>query len=338
MIKENNISIVVIGRNEAYNLDQTFQAILSINYPKDNYELIYVDTNSTDNSVEIANKYTDKVFIEKREWSTPGLARNRGLVEAKNEIIHFIDGDIIIDKDYIKYAVAKMQEDNIDAVYGFLLEKSSKGVNDLLLTHWKSRVEGYHNATGGGGTYKKSALLSINGYDERIRKGQETEMGERFLKAGCKIWFMDKKMGEHDYGVKKVKDLLWIYYIDGVNKSHLHLTKGNSDFYQSSKKSAFNNLVFFVGYFTLIGFLLVLFGAIGIVYSILLYYFYFIFKFIILKRNLNKIDIKYNFMLYSMKIVVLYGQIEFYIKCLLKKGYYAEVIKKKDVLLNNAIV
>ena len=98
------ISIIVIGRNEEKNLNATFTAINNINYPKDKYEIIYVDTNSTDKSVEIANTYTDKVFVEKRKWSTPGLARNRGLIEAKYDIIHFIDGDLklikIIKKSY----------------------------------------------------------------------------------------------------------------------------------------------------------------------------------------------------------------------------------------------
>lgn len=326
------VSIVVIGYNEANNLHYTFNAIKSINYPKELIEVIYVDSGSTDGSVYIAKEYTNKVFVERAVWATPGLARNRGLVEAENEIIHFIDGDIIIDKDYLFNAVNKIQDKNIDAVYGFLIEKSQKGVNNLLLTHWKGRSEGYHNATGGGGTYKKSALLSINGYDERIRKGQETEMGERFLKASYKIWFIDKKMGEHDYGVKRLKDLFWIYYIEGINASHLFLLKGNTQFFKRFKRIAMNNYLFFIVFLVITFFSIFSFGMSGIIFVFILYYVYFILKYVFIKRVKGTKELLYAFLRYSMRMVFLYGQIKFALKCLFDRPYYRSVIKAKEIL------
>ena len=322
------VSIVVIGYNEANNLHDTFKAINSINYPK---ELIYVDTNSIDNSVEIAKKYTNKVFIEKREWSTPGLARNRGLIEAKFDIVHFIDGDITIDKDYIKKAVDKIQEPNIDAVYGFLEEKSSEGVNNILLTHWAGRKEGYHKATGGGGTYLKSALLSVNGYDERIRRGQETELGERFLNGGFKIWFMEERMGEHDYGVKTVVDLIKIFFFDGFNKSQIYLTNGRTEFYKLNKRNSISNLLFFFILTIVFSILLYFTGFFAFFYVLILYYSYFVFKYLIMRKHRDIKKIKYFFMMYSFKIVTLIGQIIFFIKAT-NKNYRNSVVVEKDKL------
>lgn len=333
MIELPNVSIVVIGLNEEDNLDSTFNAIKSIDYPKDKYEIIYVDTNSTDRSVEIAKKHIEKVIIEKREWSTPGLVRNRGLVEAKYSIVHFIDGDVIINKDYLRKAVEKIQQSNIDAVYGYLEEKSKSGINDILLTHWKDRKEGYHTATGGGGTYKKDALLRIDGYDERIRKGQETELGERFLKAGFKIWFMNTSMGVHDYGVRNLLDLCKIFFLDGINKSHLHLTNGKTEFYKINKKHALNNLFFFGFFLFMFVILLYIFGTIGIFLIIIIYYAYFALKYLLLKRVNSWIQLKYFFLIYSMKFVSLLGQLKFYLKCFLDKEYCQLVINEKQKLI-----
>ena len=334
MINNNSpqsVSIVVIGKNEANNLDATFQAINNINFPKNNFEVIYVDTNSTDNSVEIAKIYTNKVFTEKREWSTPGLARNKGIIEAKFEIVHFLDGDITIDKEYIKKAVDKIQEPNIDSVYGYLEEKSKEGVNDVLLAHWAGRKEGYHEATGAGGTYLKSALLTINGYDERIRKGQETELGERFLDAGFKIWFMNEPMGIHDYGVRKLTDLVKIFYLDGICKSHLYMTNGKTNFYIVNKKKAISNFLFFILFSIILLVLLFFFGSISLIYSILIYFGYFIFKYVIIKKLKDPVQLKYFLIIYTFRIFTLFGQIRFYLKSFNSK-YRNSVILEKDIL------
>jgi len=106
------VSISVIGYNEAKNLNQTFTAIRKINYPTDRIELIYIDSGSSDNSIGIAKLYCDKYFIE-NQFPTAARNRNRGLIECKNDIIHFIDGDIIIDPDYLKFAVEKLLEGEV---------------------------------------------------------------------------------------------------------------------------------------------------------------------------------------------------------------------------------
>ena len=88
------VSIVVVGHNEARNLHNCFAAIKNMDYPNDKLEVIFVDSNSNDNSVEIAKKYTNKVFLEKSYWSTAGEAFNRGIVESSSDFVHITGGDI----------------------------------------------------------------------------------------------------------------------------------------------------------------------------------------------------------------------------------------------------
>ena len=63
-----DISIVVIGLNEGKNLHDTFTAIREMDYPQEKLELIFVDTGSSDHSVEIAGEFTDKVFNRPLEF------------------------------------------------------------------------------------------------------------------------------------------------------------------------------------------------------------------------------------------------------------------------------
>ena len=55
------------------------------------YELIIVCDDCSDNSAEIARKYTDRVF--EVDWHNCGKSRNKGLDEAKGEWILFMDDD-----------------------------------------------------------------------------------------------------------------------------------------------------------------------------------------------------------------------------------------------------
>jgi len=322
------ISIVVIGMNEEKNLDTTFSAIQNMDYPAEKLELIYCDTGSSDESVNIAKKYTDKVFIEKSNWPTPGLARNRGLLEASHDIVHFIDGDIQIDKNYLKKAVDKIQQSDVDAVYGFLEERSKQGINKILLSHWKNKKEGYSSATGGGGTYKKSCLLRVNGYDERIRKGQETELGERLRKAGYKIWFLNTIMGIHNYGVKSIIDYCKIQIIDGKSKSYNMLLGETNQFFMDIKKRSINNIVvntflFIMGAILIILKEFLLLGMGLFIWAVI----YPTIKFYVIRKIHDKDRIKSVLLTNITRPLAFWGQITIFVKYL----YYSK-IKKNEFL------
>lgn len=84
------ISVCIITKNEAERLEQCLQALQSFSF-----EIVVVDTGSTDNSKEIARKYTDKVFdfIWIDDFSA---ARNYAAKCAAHNIIFPIDTDEIV--------------------------------------------------------------------------------------------------------------------------------------------------------------------------------------------------------------------------------------------------
>src|SRR3989338_1007194 len=64
-----------------------------------NYEIIVVDSYSTDGTVQLARKY-GKVVFEKRKG--PGAARNAGARHARGSILVFADADVRFWKDFMK--------------------------------------------------------------------------------------------------------------------------------------------------------------------------------------------------------------------------------------------
>lgn len=236
------VSLVVIGKNEANNLEDTFNAILKMDYPPEKIEIIYVDTGSADKSVQIATQYAHRVFVEQSRWPTSGLARNRGLIEAKHEIIHFIDGDISISKDYLKQAVNRILLPEVDAVTGYFVEKRTDKFFNRIMDIRRDGInhqERFCESTNGGGTYLKSKLLLVNGYDERILKGQESDLGIRYREKGFRILFIDQIQGVHNFDINSVVDFMRFKYYYGKSGGYLLKAKSDvNDYIRSIQKAA----------------------------------------------------------------------------------------------------
>lgn len=94
------LSIGMIVKNEEKFLDQCLNALIPILKNVDS-ELIIVDTGSTDSTVEIAKKYTNKVLYF--EWCKDfAKARNESLKNASGEWFLYIDADeILVDANEI---------------------------------------------------------------------------------------------------------------------------------------------------------------------------------------------------------------------------------------------
>lgn len=85
------LSIVMMIKNEEKYLNRTLEKLLPLMKEIDS-ELIILDTGSTDNSVDIARKYTDKVYF--CEWNNNfGNMRNKSISYAKGEWILVLDAD-----------------------------------------------------------------------------------------------------------------------------------------------------------------------------------------------------------------------------------------------------
>jgi glycosyltransferase involved in cell wall biosynthesis len=79
------ISVVVITKNEAENIEDCLRSVSWAD------EIIVLDDNSSDNTVELAKKYTDKVFS--RKMDIEGKHRNYAYSLAKNKWVLSLDAD-----------------------------------------------------------------------------------------------------------------------------------------------------------------------------------------------------------------------------------------------------
>jgi glycosyltransferase involved in cell wall biosynthesis len=306
------VSVIVIGLNEARRLPETLASIRNSDYPAP-IELIYVDSGSKDNSVEVAGQLCDKVFVE-AIWPTAARNRNRGLMEGHHEIMHFLDGDIIMDPGYLRTAVEKLLEGEVQCVFGFLEEKSEKGLSKILLHDYGNRKPGVIDSPGAGGTFIKKALIDINGWDERIPRGEESELGERFRKAGYKIWYLDSKMGTHDYGVTSFRGFLKKQMREGYSYGAISLIRSDDPFFVNTKKVLRNNIVFHAGLLVILTVSVFLKTAWLLVLLFILYLLWLFVKYRVIQGIKNPDTIIYFLLSNLTKSVVFFGYILFRVR------------------------
>ena len=116
------ISICMIMKNEERCLERCLKSLTPLREQLP-CELIITDTGSTDRSIEIAEKYADKLLHF--EWCNDfSAARNFGLEEAKGEWIMVIDADEELVED-VSHLVKFFTSEEKYKYYGCFLKKKN---------------------------------------------------------------------------------------------------------------------------------------------------------------------------------------------------------------------
>jgi glycosyltransferase len=131
------VSIITITYKAEGTLEDTIQSVLNQSY--NNIEYIIIDGKSTDGTMDIISKYSEKISKIVSE-------KDNGLYDAINKGINLATGDVIallhaddfyIHQDVIKEYVKTFNTDNADAVYANLYYVDSHST-DKIIRKWNS--------------------------------------------------------------------------------------------------------------------------------------------------------------------------------------------------------
>ncbi len=131
------VSIITVCYNSASTIDDTIQSILSQDY--EDIEYLIIDGVSSDNTLEIANKYSAKIAIIRSE-PDKGMydAINKGIQLCTGDIVGILNADdIYIDNKVIEEVVSKMRNENADSLYSDLYYVATEDTNKVI-RNWVS--------------------------------------------------------------------------------------------------------------------------------------------------------------------------------------------------------
>ncbi|HET9641480.1 MAG TPA: glycosyltransferase [Candidatus Paceibacterota bacterium] len=187
------VSIIIPTLKEAEYLERTLRNFDAFTLP---HEIILTDGGSTDGTLEIARRYTDKITIwDKPRRQTFGEAKNAGAALAKGKFLVFIDADVIIPEpnnffaEIISYFDANPKV--IGATVPLHVLPDQKQWGDVFFPGWlntwytvTNNWFNFGNASGEFQMIRTDAFRKAGGYDEHLRAGEDTIMFNKLSKIG----------------------------------------------------------------------------------------------------------------------------------------------------------
>ena len=195
------LGIVTIGRNEGERLRRCLTSVAGRDLP-----VVYVDSNSTDNSVELARSLgAEIVELDPSPSFTAARARNAGFRRLQQtapqlKYVQFVDGDCELAAGWTDAAASLLEtKSDVAAVCGLLREREPERsiYNWLCEQEWNGPI-GEIRSCAGNVMHRTSALDSVGGYREDVIAAEEDELCVRLRAANWRIWRLDRKMAIHD--------------------------------------------------------------------------------------------------------------------------------------------
>lgn len=128
------VSILMNGYNSQQYLKEAIDSVYAQTF-KD-WEIIFVDNCSTDNTKKIVDSYNDKIKYYKTIQNIPlGAARNFGVTKCKGKYIAFLDTDDIWLENKLKQQVEEMDKsDEFELCYGgvIYIDKNGQEIGKML--------------------------------------------------------------------------------------------------------------------------------------------------------------------------------------------------------------
>jgi len=199
------IGLVAIGRNEGERLKRCLRSVPA------GCPVVYVDSGSTDGSVEFA----EGLGMTVERLSTVGgftaaRARNAGwrrLVAANPglDYVQFVDGDCELAPGWMAEAEQALDaESDLCAVFGRRRERFPhvSPYNALCDDEWNVPV-GLVSACGGDVLFRVAALRQADGYTEDLIAGEEPDLCLRLGLRGWRVRRIARAMTPHDADIHR---------------------------------------------------------------------------------------------------------------------------------------
>lgn len=195
------LSVVVIGRNEGARLERCLKSVREMSCPGP-FEVIYVDSASSDGSPLHAAQFGAKVIEIKGGMLSAARARNAGWQSSAAPLILFLDGDTILHPEFVSKALLELQNPEVMVVWGHRREIHPKAslYNRVLDLDWIYKP-GFTEFCGGDAVMRRSALEQVKGFNPELIAGEEPDLCRRIRAQGGLISHIDAPMTGHDFAM-----------------------------------------------------------------------------------------------------------------------------------------
>lgn len=224
------ISVIICTYNRDKYIYNVLKSIAENNFPTDQYEIILVNNNCTDNTMSECQRFrsdypqvTMKEFIETNQGLS--YARNRGIAESTGEILIYVDDDALVNNEYLHtYYNFFATNPSIDAAGGPIIPKYETSEPKWMSHFTKCLITGYkylgkkaiefpkNDYPGGGNAaYRSSVFDKVGLFNVDLgRKGdslvgaEEKDIFDKMKEFGMRFFYLPTSILYHIIPEKKL--------------------------------------------------------------------------------------------------------------------------------------
>ncbi len=232
------ISFIIITKNEEKKIGACIESVLKASERFDS-EVILVDSLSSDKTIEIAKRYPIKILqLKPYQEIFPSTARYIGFKYSSGRYIQFLDGDMILNSQWINNAIPIIEKnEGIAGVAGGLTQDQTKSP---MLKQFSKYLEGMRvdkpvkvRSFVGMSLFKSSVLREVGTFDPYLIAIEEGELCDRITAAGYTLLLLPFHSAHHQVSKE--------YSILKELKKKIRYTIGEG---QVFRRSTFNKKIF----------------------------------------------------------------------------------------------
>ena len=166
------------------------ESVLSASANWNPAEIVLVDSASTDETVEIARKYSINILkLKQTTFLSAGAGRFIGMLYTHGDLIMYMDGDMTMSPGWLDQAIPYlMSHTELAGITGKrhdVFIESGQIIAEADVFTEESAVEVKH--FGGAALYRRAALEKVGGFNPYLISEEEPELCMRLRRAGYKL-------------------------------------------------------------------------------------------------------------------------------------------------------
>jgi glycosyltransferase involved in cell wall biosynthesis len=226
------LTAIICTYNRAKYIGNLLESIAANDLPKSEYEIVLVDNNCTDNTKEVCDAFVKthkdvqfRYVVEPEQGLS--AARNKGIKEAKGELIVYVDDDALVDTWYLRTIVEYMDaHPEISAVGGPIIPLYEDTEEPKWMTRYtKELLCGYlyfgeeerafpgdRYPGGGNAAYRANVFEQVGLFNTALgRKGnglmgsEEKDIFDKMRAQGMRFMYLPKMILHHIIPRKKLE-------------------------------------------------------------------------------------------------------------------------------------
>lgn len=214
------ISVIIVVYNAQKTIENCIKSILN---QSGVYELIIIDGLSDDNTVNIINKYIDRIsfFISEKDKGIYD-AMNKGIDAAKGDFIYFLGADdLFFDNDVLEHVSQILVKEEPDLLLGKIIYD-----NNLIVKPRFNFMLSLHNTIHHQGTFYKRTLFDNFRYNTKYKAISDYELNLicYINRMNLKIIHLDKLIANCAFdGLSHLRQDLFLNETNSIRSSYYSL-------------------------------------------------------------------------------------------------------------------